>query len=127
MSDNEIIYIILQQSYRIHSALGQGLFEQVYEEFLFHKLVSLGFKVERQRVFPIELDNIKVNKAFRVDLIVEDRIVIEVKCVEAIHPAHVSQILNYLRFGDYKIGLILNFRSSSLKNGIKRVIRGQKP
>jgi iron complex transport system substrate-binding protein len=107
---------------RIHRELGPGLLESVYETVLAGSLTRSGFKVERQRPVDIVYDGMRFEAAFRIDLLVEDRLVIEVKSVEQLHKAHGKQLLTYLRLTRQPVGLLLNFAGATMKEGIRRVV-----
>jgi iron complex transport system substrate-binding protein len=119
---DRLSYTIIGAALRIHSRLGPGLFESVYEEVLADDLTRRGFHLERQKHVPIVFDDRYFQKGYRADLIVERSIVLEIKSIERIAPVHIQQLVTYLRLADYRLGLLLNFGESSLKNGIKRVV-----
>ncbi|HEU5209092.1 MAG TPA: GxxExxY protein [Longimicrobiales bacterium] len=112
---------ILDSAFRIHSLLGPGLLESVYETLLARDLIALGLKVERQKPVSFEFDGVRFRDAFRVDLLVERSVVVEIKSVTALGPAHHKQLLTYLRLLDCRLGLLLNFGAPHLRDGIKRV------
>ncbi len=96
--------------------------ESAYEECLFYELQQSGLKVERQKVLPLVYKEVKLDAGYRIDLLVEERVVVELKSVEAINDVHIAQVLTYLKLSECKIGLLINFNVKSLKNGIKRLI-----
>jgi GxxExxY protein len=102
--------------------LGPGLLESSYEECLYYELSKLGLAVEKQKPLPLIYEEVKLEIGYRVDLIVEKKVVVEIKAVEALNDVHTAQVLTYLKLSNCKIGLLLNFNVSSLKNGIKRLI-----
>ena len=104
--------------------LGLGLLASVYEEVLYYELTSVGFKVDRQQALPVMWKDLKLNAGFRTDLIVQEKVIIEVKSVEAIHPVHPKQLLTYLKLTPLKLGLLVNFNSPLIKNGITRIVNG---
>jgi GxxExxY protein len=104
--------------------LGPGLLESVYEEVLYYELASVGFKVDRQKALPVISKDLKLNLGFRTDLIVEEKVIIEIKSVEAIHPVYPKQLLTYLKLTQLKLGLLVNFNSPLIKNGITRIVNG---
>ena len=106
----------------VHSALGPGLLENAYKECLFYKLSQFGFYVEKEKALPVFFEGIKLDCGYRIDLLVDNNIVIELKCVKNIDDIHLAQILTYMKLGKYKVGLIINFNVTSLKDGIKRVV-----
>jgi len=122
MTENELSKIIVNTCYNIHVELGPGLFESVYEEILYFELVSQGLKVERQKAIPVVWKNLKMELGFRADLIVEDKVIIELKSVEAIAPVHKKQLLTYLKLTDLKLGLLINFNEKLIKTGITRIV-----
>ncbi len=122
MNENELSKIIVNACYNIHVTLGPGLLESVYEEILFYELTSLGLKVERQKPIPVVWKGKKMELGFRADLIVEDKIIIELKSVEAIAPVHPKQVLTYLKITGIKLGLLINFNEKLIKDGITRIV-----
>jgi len=122
MTENDISKIIVDVAYRIHTQLGPGLLESVYEEIMFHEISKLDYRVERQRGVPVIWDDKKMDIGFRVDLIVENKVTIEIKSVEAIAPVHPKQLLTYLKDTDLKLGLLINFNEALIKNGITRIV-----
>ncbi|HRF02783.1 MAG TPA: GxxExxY protein [Pirellulaceae bacterium] len=124
MHENQIGTSIVDCAVRIHRDLGPGLLESVYEATMAAKLSRQGMTVERQVPIPIEYENLKFEEGFRADLIVEGKVIIELKSTESIHPAHRKQLLTYLRLTDLKLGYVLNFGDQLMKNGITRIIRG---
>jgi len=121
MTENEIAKIIVDAAYHIHRRLGPGLFESVYEVILAYALNSRGLKVERQLPVPIVFDGIEFDEGFKADLVVEDKVIVELKSVEKIAPVHKKQLLTYLRLADKRLGLLINFGASLIKDGIFRV------
>ena len=124
MNENELSKTIVNVSYKIHTKLGPGLLESVYEAILYHELIKEGLKVERQKPIPIIWDGVYLDIGFRADLIVENKIIIELKSVEKISNVHLKQLLTYLRVTDLKLGLLINFNEALIKDGIKRVVNG---
>jgi len=122
MNENELSKIIVNACYNIHVTLGPGLLESVYEEILFYELTSMGLKVERQKPIPVVWKGKKMELGFRADLIVEDKIIIELKSVEAIAPVHPKQLLTYLKITGIKLGLLINFNEKLIKDGITRIV-----
>lgn len=111
---------VLGLAFSVHSELGAGLLESTYEACLFYELTQNGIKVERQKKLPIFYKGIPLNEEYRIDLLIEDRLIIELKSVENLQPIHSAQILTYLKLSHIKYGLLLNFNVSHLKYGIKR-------
>ncbi len=124
MTENEISQQIVDACYKIHTTLGPGLLETVYEVVLYHELKKRGLKVERQVAIPIKWENLHFDEGFRADLIVEDKVIIELKSVESFNPVHGKQLLTYLKLMDKKLGLLVNFGIELIKDGIKRVVNG---
>jgi GxxExxY protein len=118
---NDITEKILRSAFIVHTELGPGLLENTYEACLFYELNSTGLYVERQKGMPLVYKEVKLEAGYRVDLLVENKIVVEIKAVEAFNDVHMAQILTYLKLSKCRIGLLLNFNVASLKNGIKRV------
>ena len=119
---NDITYGIIGCAFRVHKALGPGLLESSYEACLFYELTKSGFIVERQRVLPLIYDEIKLDAGYRLDLLVNDSVIIEIKSVEELAPIHKAQILTYLKLSKIKLGLLINFNTVDLKEGIQRLI-----
>jgi GxxExxY protein len=126
MNENEIAKIVVDAAFQIHKRLGPGLLETVYEVVLAHDLKRRGLKVERQVPVAIIYDDIKFDEGFRADLIVEEKIIVELKSVEKIIPVHKKQLLTYLRLADKRLGLLINFGSELIRDGISRVVNGLK-
>ena len=122
MEINEMTGLILKKAYEVHSILGPGLLESAYEECLAYELMQCGFKVERQKALPIIYKNIKLDAGYRLDIVVNDSVIIELKSVQALNPIHTSQLLTYLKLSKIRYGLLINFNVKSLKEGIKRYI-----
>ena len=115
MDENELSKIIVNSCFKIHSRLGPGLLESVYEAILFHELNKLGLKVERQKSIPVVWEDIYLDIGFRLDLIIENKVIIEIKSVEQISNVHLKQVLTYLRVTDLKLGLLVNFNEDVYK------------
>lgn len=122
MTENEIAKIIFDCALEVHKSLGPGLLESSYEECLFYELIQSGLKVKKQKGLPLVYKEVKLDVGYRVDLLVEDKVVIEIKSVEALNDVHLAQTLTYLRLSDCKLGLLINFNVPLIKNGIKRVV-----
>ena len=122
MTENEISKIIVDKCYKIHVELGAGLFESVYEEILAFELVKEGLYVSRQQAIPLVWNKIKMEIGFRADLIIENKVLIEIKSVESIAPVHQKQVLTYLKLTDIKLGLLINFNEALIKDGITRIV-----
>lgn len=113
---------ILGSAFAVHTALGPGLLENAYKECLYYKMIKNGLYVEKEKAIPIVFEEIKLDCGYRIDLLVENEIVLELKSVELLHDVHASQVLTYMRLGQFKIGYLINFNVSSLKSGIKRFV-----
>ena len=125
MHENEIGTIVVDCAVRLHQDLGPGLLETVYEVTLARKLEQRGLSVERQVPIAIEYEGQKFDEGFRADLIIERKVLVELKSVETIHPAHRKQLLTYLRLTEMKLGYVLNFGEAIMKDGITRTINGE--
>jgi len=121
-TENEIAKQVVDAAYQIHTRLGPGLLESVYEVVLAHELKKRELRVARQVPIAIEYDGIKFEEGFRADLIVEDKVIVELKCVELVNPAHKKQLLTYLRLADKRLGLLINFAKELIRDGITRVV-----
>ena len=119
---NDLTYAIRGGAFRVHKALGPGLLESVYETCLAYDLRQHGLKVDRQRPLPVHYQGVQLDGGYRVDLIVENRVILELKAVEDFAPVHTAQILTYLRLSGCKIGLLMNFNVKNMQEGIKRYI-----
>lgn len=122
LMENEISRIIVSKCFDIHINLGPGLLESVYEEILFHELITSKLSVERQQSIPVIWKNRKMEIGFRADLIVENKVIIELKSIEVLAPAHKKQLLTYLKITGIKLGLLINFNEALIKNGIIRIV-----
>ncbi|NCP45197.1 MAG: GxxExxY protein [Flavobacteriales bacterium CG18_big_fil_WC_8_21_14_2_50_32_9] len=122
MEINQITEQILKCAFKVHSELGPGLLESAYEECLFYELLQNGIKVEKQKALPLIYHDVKLEVGYRIDLLVENSVVVELKSVETLTDVHTAQVLTYLKLSKCKVGLLLNFNVKSLKNGIKRFI-----
>ena len=122
MTENQISEIIIGKAIEVHRALGPGLLESAYQECLYHELINEGLKVEKEKPMPIIYKDIKLDHGYRLDLLVENKVVIEIKTVDTLIDVHTAQILTYLKLGDYKLGLLINFNVPLLKEGIKRYV-----
>ena len=123
-SDDEITAIIIGCALKVHTALGPGLLESAYQQCLYHELLKSGLRVEKQVTLPLIFDGVKLECGYRMDLLVEGRIVIEIKSIDAFDRIHFAQLLTYLKLSDNRIGLLFNFNVVRLKEGIKRVVNG---
>ncbi|MGB6094360.1 MAG: GxxExxY protein [Moheibacter sp.] len=122
MTENEISRIIVDVAFKIHTGLGPGLLESVYEEIMCYELINTGLQIDRQKTIPVVWKQLRMELGFRADLIVEDKVIIELKSVEQIAPVHYKQLLTYLRITDLKLGLLINFNEKLIKDGITRIV-----
>lgn len=122
MNENEVAKIILDMAFKIHTKFGPGLFESVYEELLAYQLPKKGFQVERQKILPLLYENLKIESGFRIDLLVDDAVIVEFKSIESVLPVHKKQLLTYLRLSGRHLGLLINFNEAHLKDGITRIV-----
>lgn len=121
-AENRLSGVIVDKCYQIHTRLGPGLLESVYEEILFHELNKAGFDVDRQKAIPVTWEDRKMEMGFRADLIVNDKVLIELKSIKELAPVHYKQTLTYLKLTDLKLGLLINFNNELIKNGINRSV-----
>lgn len=124
VTENEVAKQIVDAAYRVHTSLGPGLLESVYEVTLAYELESRGLGVFRQQPVPIVYQGVRIEIGFRADLIVEDRVIVEIKSVEAVAPVHKKQLLTHLRLTDKRLGLLINFNVALIKEGITRIANG---
>ena len=124
MKENDIARVVVDCAYKVHKTLGPGLLESVYEVALAHELVRRGLSVSRQEAIPICYKDLTFDEGFRADLVVEDLVILELKSVEKLAPVHKKQVLTYLRLSGRKLGLLINFGSALIKDGIHRVVNG---
>ncbi|MGF7140117.1 GxxExxY protein [Roseimarinus sediminis] len=122
MDQEQIFKVILDCAFKVHTAIGPGLLESAYEECLYYELRKAGLSVEKQKILPLIYEEIKLDAGYRIDLLVENQIVIELKAVETLNEIHLAQVLTYLKLSKCKLGLLVNFNVKHLKDGIKRVI-----
>lgn len=124
MSENEITSAIIGAAIEVHKSLGPGLLESAYKECLYYKLFQSGLYIEKEKPMPLVFEDVKLECGYRIDLLVESKVVIEIKSVGALNDIHLAQTLTYMKLGNYKLGLLINFNVLKLKVGIKRVING---
>ena len=124
MTENEISKIVFESALKVHKVLGPGLLESAYEECLFYELKKSNLKVEKQKALPLIYEEVKLDVGYRIDMIIEDKFIVEVKSVEALTDVHLAQLLTYLRLSDCRLGLLINFNVKLLKEGVRRVING---
>ena len=122
MHENQIADGIVDAAFRVHRHFGPGLLESAYEACLAHELLSMGFNVEKQVALPLVYQDVKFDAGYRLDLWVERLVIIEVKAVDELHPVHMAQMITYLKLTGNRLGMIINFHSTLLKNGMRRVV-----
>lgn len=122
MPENELSRIVFDCALRVHQNLGPGLLESAYEECLFYELKKTGIEVQKQKPLPLVYEEIKLDIGYRIDLIVENKLIVEIKSVESLNDVHFAQLLTYLKLTDCKLGLLINFNVNLIKNGIKRIV-----
>lgn len=122
MIDNNLTSMVIQCAIEVHQGLGPGLLEKAYRECLFYELTLNGLYVVREKPMPVLYKEVKLDHGYRIDLLVENNLVVELKTVEQLSDVHFAQVLTYLRLGNYPLGLLLNFNVMLMRNGIKRVI-----
>lgn len=124
MHENEISKIIFDLGLKIHKNLGPGLLESAYEECLFYEISKVGLFVEKQKPMPLIYEEVKLDIGYRMDLLVEKSVVIEVKSCEALNDVHLAQVLTYLKLSGCRLGLLINFNTNLFKNGYRRILNG---
>lgn len=127
MTEDELTARIIGSAMEVHSTLGPGLLESSYKECLFYNLRDEGFEVEKEKAMPLVFKQVKLDCGYRIDLLVNNRIVIELKSVEAINDVHIAQTLTYMKLGNFHRGLLINFNVKRLKYGIKSLVNGYEP
>lgn len=124
MTENELSSIIIGAAIDVHKALGPGLLESAYKECLYFKLSQKGLHVVKEKPMPLIFEEVKLDCGYRIDILVENKVVIEIKSVDALNDIHLAQTLTYLKLGNFKLGLLINFNVVNLKQGIKRIVNG---
>ncbi|WP_316805906.1 GxxExxY protein [Pedobacter agri] len=124
MDENELSRIVIGLAIEVHNALGPGLLESAYKECLFYKISKSGLFVEKEKIMPLLFEEIKLDYGYRIDLLIENKLVLELKSVEALNDVHLAQTLTYMKLGNYKLGLLMNFNVTLLKDGLKRIVNG---
>ena len=124
MSENEIANKVIGLAIEVHRILGPGLLEKTYQECLFYKINQSGLWIEKEKSVPLIFEGLKLDQGYRIDLLIEGKLVVELKCIETFHEIHIAQVLTYLKFGQFKLGLLMNFNVVRMKDGIRRVING---
>jgi GxxExxY protein len=124
MTENELTEKIIGCAIKVHKALGPGLLESAYQECLYYELIKNNLYVEKEKALPLIYEEVKLDCGYRIDLLVENKIVVELKAVEALNDVHLAQVLTYLKLTKNRLGLLINFNVAKLTNGIKRVVNG---
>lgn len=124
LTENDLARIVVDAAFKVHTSLGPGLLESVYEIVLAHELIARGLQVQRQVPIAIEYEGMRFEEAFRADLLVDNLLIVELKSIEAIRPVHKKQLITYLRLSHRKLGLLINFGAPLIKDGITRVVNG---
>ncbi|WP_322551056.1 GxxExxY protein [Flavobacterium psychraquaticum] len=125
MTEQEISKLVFDSALKVHKMLGPGLLESAYEECLFYELKKSNLKVEKQKALPLIYEEVKLDIGYRIDIIIEDKFIVEIKAVESLNEVHLAQLLTYLKLTNCKLGLLINFNVKLLKDGVRRVINGQ--
>ncbi len=121
MTENELSKVIFDAALKVHRNLGPGLLESAYEECMYYELKKTGLSIEKQKALPLIYEEVQLEVGYRVDVLVEKKVVIEIKAVEALNDVHLAQILTYLKLSNCRLGMLINFNVALIKNGIKRV------
>lgn len=121
MTENELSKIVVNCAFKVYKSLGPGLLESAYEECLFYELNKIGLKIEKQKALPLVYEEVKLEIGYRIDLIIENKLIVEIKSVETLNDVHFAQLLTYLKLTNSKLGLLINFNVALIKNGIKRI------
>lgn len=124
MNENDLTNKVIGIAIEVHRHLGSGLLESAYKECMYYKITKAGLWVEKEKPMPLVYEEVKLDIGYRIDLLIENKLVIELKSVDSLNDIHLAQTLTYLRIGNYKLGLLINFNVIKLKDGIKRVING---
>ncbi|MCC9072057.1 GxxExxY protein [Flavobacterium sp. F-65] len=122
MTENELSRIVFDSVLKVHKALGPGLLESAYEECLYYELKKTGLEIEKQKGLPLIYEEVKLDIGYRLDIIIENKLILEIKSVEALNNVHFAQLLTYLKLTNCKLGLLINFNVVLVKNGIRRVV-----
>jgi GxxExxY protein len=122
MTENELSKVVFDCALKVHQSLGPGLLESAYEECLFYELKKTGLEVQKQKSLPLFYEEVKLEVGYRIDLIVENKIILEIKSVDTLNDVHFAQLLTYLKLTNCKLGMLINFNVVLIKNGIKRIV-----
>ena len=123
---DEIASKVVDAAFKVHSKLGPGLLENAYEACLAYEITQKGLRIEQQKPLPLVYESVKLNVGFRIDLLVEDRLIVEIKAVDSFAPIHEAQVLTYLRLMDQPLALLINFNTRFIKNGLRRIVLSKK-
>ncbi len=124
MTENELSKIVFESGLKVHRTLGPGLLESAYEECLFYEINKVGVNIEKQKGLPLIYNDVKLDIGYRVDFILENKLIVEIKAVESLADIHIAQLLTYLKLANCKLGLLINFNTTLFKDGVKRIING---
>lgn len=124
MDENELSKIVIGLAIEVHNALGPGLLESAYKECLYYKIAKVGLFVEKEKAMPLIFEDVRLECGYRIDILVENKLVLELKSIAALNDVHLAQTLTYMKLGSYKLGLLMNFNVARLKDGLKRVVNG---
>lgn len=122
MSENELSRVVFECALKVHQTLGPGLLESAYEECLFYELKKLNLIIEKQKPLPLIYEEVKLEIGYRLDIIIENKLILEIKSVDALNEIHFAQLLTYLKLTNCRLGLLINFNVNLIKNGIRRVV-----
>jgi GxxExxY protein len=122
ITENELSKIVFNCALKVHQNLGPGLLESAYEECLFYELNKTGLEIQKQKALPLVYEEVKLDIGYRIDIIIENKLILEIKSVEALNDIHFAQLLTYLKLTNCKLGMLMNFNVALIKNGIKRVV-----
>ena len=125
MTEDEISKVVFNCALKVHKTLGPGLLESAYEECLFYELKKSDLKIEKQKALPLVYEEVKLEVGYRIDIIIENKFIVEIKSVELLNDVHLAQLLTYLKLANCKLGLLINFNVKLLKDGVRRVINGK--
>ncbi|MEO6583516.1 MAG: GxxExxY protein [Ferruginibacter sp.] len=126
MTENELSNLVIGLGITVHTSLGPGLLESAYKECLYYKIGKAGIWVEKEKPMPLFFEEVRLDCGYRIDLLIDNKLVIEIKSVEALNDVHFAQTLTYMKLGNFKLGLLINFNVVKLKDGIKRIVNGLK-
>lgn len=122
MTENELSKVVFNCSLKVHQTLGPGLLESAYEECLYYELKKTGLEIEKQKPLPLIYEEVKLDIGYRLDMLIENKLILEIKAVDALNEIHFAQLLTYLKLTNCKLGLLINFNVALIKNGIRRIV-----